>query len=91
MASSRNVNGIIGVHNGRPVAYAPGKNFWKHDGFLPLQVGDQPVEFFTYGGGSSAPLDDGVYSGIARAITRMTAGADPATTEPVLQMFASDS
>ncbi|KAH0832982.1 hypothetical protein J3R83DRAFT_11960, partial [Lanmaoa asiatica] len=70
MASSCNVNGIIGVRNGRPFAYAPGKNVWKHDGFLPLQVGDQPAEFFTYGGGSSAPLYDSVYSGVARDITR---------------------
>jgi len=34
MATSCNINGIVGVRNGRAFTYAPGKQFWKHDGFI---------------------------------------------------------
>ena len=64
-------------------------NYWKHDGFLPLQMGDVPVHFFTFGG-ATAPLDDGAYYGVTRSVTQMTAGADAETTEPCLQLFATD-
>ncbi|KAF8124116.1 hypothetical protein EV363DRAFT_1299992 [Boletus edulis] len=82
MASSCNVIGIIGVRNGHAFQYAPGKQFWKHD--------DVEVDVFTFGGGSSAPLDDGVYFGAARIVARMTAGADVQTTEPILQLFVNE-
>ncbi|KAH0828777.1 hypothetical protein J3R83DRAFT_3215 [Lanmaoa asiatica] len=76
MASSCSVNGVIGLRNGHVCTFGPGKKFWKHEGSLPLQAGDQPVEFFTFGGGASAPLDDGVYFGTARVVTRTTIAND---------------
>lgn len=89
MATSCNVHGIIGVRHGRAFAYSHGKNFWKHEGFLPLPSGDLAVDFFTFGG-DAAPLDDGPYSGIARVIAQQTAGSNVETTDPVLQLFATD-
>ena len=90
MATSCNINGIVGIRNGRAFTYAPGKQFWKHDGFLPLHGGDFPVEVFTFGGGASAPLDDGAFFGAACIVACMTAGADAQTTEPVLQLFVNE-
>ncbi|KAF8133840.1 hypothetical protein EV363DRAFT_1295278 [Boletus edulis] len=82
MASSCNVTGIIGVRNGHVFQYAPGKQFWKHD--------NVEVDVFTFGGGSSAPLNDSVYFGAACVVARMTAGADVQTTEPILQLFMNE-
>ena len=90
MASSCNVNGIIGLRNSRVFQCSPGKQFWKHNGFLPLRNEDLKVEVFTFGRGASAPLDEGVYFGTARVVARMTTGADTQTTEPVLQLFVNE-
>ena len=90
MAMSCNVNGIIGVRNGRGFMYIPGKQFWKHDRFLPLHAGDLPVNVFTFGGGASAPLNDGVFFGSAHVVARITAGTDAQTTEPMLQLFVNE-
>ncbi|KAI5989249.1 hypothetical protein EDD15DRAFT_2198542 [Pisolithus albus] len=79
MATSCNVHGIIGICGGRAFAYSHGKNFWKHDGFLPLPTGDLAIEFFTFGG-DAAPLEDGPYSGIACVITQQTAGSNGGRT-----------
>lgn len=62
---------------------------WKHDGFLPLPLGDLAVDFFTFGG-DPAPLEDGPYSGIARVVLQATAGSNVDTTDPILQLFATD-
>lgn len=69
--------------------YTKSKNYWKHDGFLPLQMGDLLIHFFTFGG-AMASLDDGAYYGVACTITQMTAGAGTETTEPSPQLFATD-
>lgn len=74
---------------GHTFQYSPGKNFWKHDGFLPLRNEDLEVEVFTFGRGSSAPLDEGIYFGAAHVVAHMTAGADIQTTEPLLQLFVN--
>ena len=84
-ATSCNVNGIIGVRK-----YTTGTQFWKHHGFLPLHGGDLPVDVFTFGGGASAPLDDGAFFGSARVVARITVGADAQTTEPMLQLFVNE-
>ena len=90
MATSCNVNGIIGVRNRRGFTYTPGKQFWKYDRFLPLHVGDLPVDVFSFGGGASAPFNDSAFFGSARMVARITAGADAQTTEPMLQLFVNE-
>jgi len=85
MASSCHFHGVIGISNGRSFNYAPKKTFWKHDGVLPLQAGDLSVDLFTFGG-NPAPLDEGLYSGVARAVTRLTA-EDHA---PRLELYANE-
>lgn len=89
MATCCNVHGVVGVRNGRAFTYAHGKTFWKHDGFLPLPSGDLAVDFFTFGG-DPAPLEDGPYSGIARIVSQTTVGSNVETTDPMLQLFATD-
>lgn len=89
MASACNVHGIIGVQNGHSFQYGSGKNFWKHEGFIPLTSGDLPVEFFTFGG-DGAPLDNGAYCGVARVVARTTAGVTADAEDPILQLFAND-
>ncbi|KAI5991919.1 hypothetical protein EDD15DRAFT_2197349 [Pisolithus albus] len=89
MASCCNVHGVVGVRNGRAFTYSQGKTFWKHDGFLPLPSGDLAVDFFTFGG-DPAPLEDGPYSGIARVVSQTTAGSNVDTSDPILQLFATD-
>lgn len=50
-----------------------------------------PIQFFTFEGGVTTPLDDGTYYGVAHAIVQMTAGTNVETSEPDLQLFATDA
>ena len=75
MASSCHLHGVVGVTNGRPFNYAQNKNFWKHEAFLPLETTDLPADFFTFGA-DPAPLDEGLYDGVARVVSRITVGAN---------------
>ena len=75
MASSCHVHGVVDVTNGCPFNYAQNKNLWKYDAFLPLETTDLPADFFTFGA-DPTPLDEGLYEGVARVVSRVTVGAN---------------
>ena len=91
MVISCSISSVISiqVHSGCAFMYALGKQFWKHDGFLPLHGGDLAVEVFMFSNDVTALLDDRAYFKSAQVVIHVTASVDSHVTELVLQLYVN--